>query len=297
MKKITCIDLFSGAGGLSEGFLQTGEYEFLAHVEWELPMVKTLRNNLEKKWDYSEDSALKHVVHFDIQKTDELINGHWTEDTLKNYSKTNHSEFIENGLNGIIKNREVDMIIGGPPCQAYSIAGRAQDPDSMKNDYRNYLFEAFAKVVDYYKPKVFIFENVPGILSAMPGDKYVIERIYDAFQEIGYTIRDPKNIKKSVYNSEEYNVPQARKRVIIIGTRNDSGLDLEDIYSAIDNEKSAEPKKTVKDAIGNLQKFYPLDEPYKDGRKNISHYAEEGILDVLHTPRYSSPRDLSLFKE
>ena len=68
--KLTFIDLFAGCGGLSEGFLQSGKFEALAHVEWEIPMVNTLRNRLQKKWNHSEDDALKRVVHFDIQKTE-----------------------------------------------------------------------------------------------------------------------------------------------------------------------------------------------------------------------------------
>ena len=83
MAKYTAIDLFSGAGGLSEGFMQTGAFEFLAHVEWEKPMVDTLRNNLIKRWKYKEEEAKKRVVLFDIQKTDELIKGNWKKDTQK----------------------------------------------------------------------------------------------------------------------------------------------------------------------------------------------------------------------
>ena len=65
-EKLTFIDLFAGCGGFSEGFLQSGDFEAIAHVEWELPMVRTLRNRLIKKWDHSEDDSYKHVVHFDI---------------------------------------------------------------------------------------------------------------------------------------------------------------------------------------------------------------------------------------
>ena len=85
MEQLTFIDLFSGCGGLSEGFLQTKKFNALAHVEWEEPMVKTLRNRLEKKWGYSPDKAKKTVLHFDIQKTKELINGKWKDDTRKIY--------------------------------------------------------------------------------------------------------------------------------------------------------------------------------------------------------------------
>lgn len=66
--KLTFIDLFAGCGGLSEGFLQSDKFEALAHVEWEMPMITTLRNRLVEKWKHTEEDALKRVIHFDIQK-------------------------------------------------------------------------------------------------------------------------------------------------------------------------------------------------------------------------------------
>ena len=175
-KKYTFIDLFAGCGGLSEGFLQTGKFEGLAHVEWESPMVNTLRQRLVDKWNHSEEYARKHVIKFDVQKTDELIYGKWSDETKKVYEKENHPDIVTKGLKGLIGNN-VDLIIGGPPCQAYSIAGRAQSPTGMKYDYRNYLFESFVKIVDAFRPKAFVFENVPGLLSACPGNVPVRYRI------------------------------------------------------------------------------------------------------------------------
>ncbi len=142
-KKYTFIDLFAGCGGLSEGFLSTGCFEGLAHVEWEVPMVDTLRNRLVTTWGHSVDEARKRVVHFDIQKTRELIHGNWSEESISVYAKSNDPFIFKKGLRGLIGSQKVNVIIGGPPCQAYSIAGRAQDPNSMKDDYRNYLFESF----------------------------------------------------------------------------------------------------------------------------------------------------------
>lgn len=295
-KKITVIDLFSGCGGFSEGFMQTGGFEFLAHIEWEKPMVETLRANLERRWGYSYKEALQSVIHFDIQKTDELINGCFIDETIALYSKTNSKTFIENGLNAIVGNRNVDLIIGGPPCQAYSLAGRAQDPNSMKNDYRNYLFESFVKVVNEYQPKLFVFENVPGILSASPSGKPIVESIYDAFNEIGYEIKLPNELKNVIYSSADFGVPQERQRVVIIGIKKDSNLSLDDFYNSLNKLKSQKDKITVKDAIGHLPKFRPLESPYKVGRNNISHETiGENVLN-LHKARYHNLRDISTFK-
>ena len=263
MKKYNVIDLFAGCGGLSEGFLQSGRYNFLAHIEWEMPMVETLRNNLIKRWGYKETEATDAVIRFDVQKTEELFNGNWSEETRQLYGKDNSDRIVEKGLDGLINQQQVDIIIGGPPCQAYSLAGRAQSPNSMKDDYRNYLFESFVKVVDHYKPKVFVFENVPGILSAKPGDKLVIDRIYDAFDKIGYEIRNPKMLKNAIYSSADFESPQERHRVIIFGVRKDLKNSVEDFYTALSELKSNKPKKTVRDAIGNLPKFKPLEKSIK----------------------------------
>ncbi len=297
MKKYNAIDLFAGAGGLSEGFLQTGRFNFLAHIEWEAPMVNTLRNNLIKRWGYSQEKANESVIQFDIQKTEELINGNWSEETRNIYEKYNSPIIAKKGLNGLIDKKKVDVIIGGPPCQAYSIAGRAQDPNSMKTDYRNYLFESFVKIVDYYKPKAFVFENVPGILSACPGDELVIKRIYKAFSDIGYDIRTPEIMKKSIYSSADYQVPQDRHRVIIFGVKKDSKIPLEDFYKNFDNQKSDETYKTVRDAIGNMPKFKPVDKPYKIGNRNVSHELIGNINIPFHEARYHNKRDIEVFRK
>ncbi len=297
MKKLTCLDLFCGAGGLSEGFLETGKFDFLGHVEWEKPMVDTLRNNLVKRWNYSEEVAYKSVIQFDVQKTDELFHGKWSEETRKEYGANNAEEIIENGLDGLVGNRKVDVIIGGPPCQAYSIAGRAQDPNSMKDDYRNYLFESFVKIVDHYRPKVFVFENVPGMLSACPGDTLVINRICKAFDEIGYEIRSAKDMHKSIYSAADFCVPQDRKRVIIFGVEKNCSKSVEDFYSALDLQKSDEPVKTVRDAIGDMPKFRELEKPYKDGHRNVSHELIGDIKIPLHEARYHNKRDIEVFRK
>lgn len=296
-EKFTFIDLFAGCGGLSEGFLASEKFEGLAHVEWELPMVNTLRKRLVTKWNHTEDEALKQVVHFDIQKTDELINGSWNEETKNTYEKTNHSEIVSNGLKAIIGKKKVDFIIGGPPCQAYSIAGRAQDKNSMKDDYRNYLFESFVKVVKEFKPKAFVFENVPGMLSAEPGGIKVTERVFKAFKEIGYEVTTPDKLKDRVYVANDFEVPQKRRRLIIVGTRKENGYNLADVYKSIDSKKSKN-QKTVSDALMDLPMIMPLKKAEKIKGKNISHFLTETDSTISqHEPRHSNERDVTVFKK
>ncbi|MDO4511340.1 MAG: DNA cytosine methyltransferase, partial [Bacteroidales bacterium] len=188
------IDLFAGCGGLSEGFLQTGHYRPIAHVEWEKPMVDTLRHRLVNHWNHTEEEARRRVIQFDIQKTEELINGNWSEESISKFGEYNHRDVIKNGLNSLVGSKHVHMIIGGPPCQAYSIHGRATSKNNMDDDYRNFLFESFCEVVNAYHPDLFVFENVAGLLSAHPGGVPVRNRIYDAFKKIGYQIRTPEEM-------------------------------------------------------------------------------------------------------
>lgn len=291
------IDLFAGCGGLSEGFLAAGNYNALAHIEWEQPMVETLRNRLVKRWGHSVQEAKRRVIRFDVQKTDELFFGNWSVESCKLYEKDNDSQIKNHGLDSIIGEDKVDLIIGGPPCQAYSLAGRAQDPNSMKNDYRNYLFESFVKIVDHYKPSLFVFENVPGLLSACPGDKPVKERIFESFDNINYEILPPDQLKNAIFCAADFETPQVRNRIIIFGVRKDGNISLANLYDSLSRHKQKTPPLTVKDAIGYLPKFKPLPQPIKVGRGNVSHELVGDKTIPLHIPRYHNPRDVKVFKE
>ena len=284
--KFKIIDLFAGCGGLTDGFLQTGFYDEIAAVEWLKPQVETLRKRLNDRWNIKH--ADKSVMHFDIQREKELFNG-WQDDP--DFGSGLGLDYFINKVNGI------DLIIGGPPCQAYSVAGRVRDEYGMKNDYRNFLFEHYLNVVKRYRPKMFIFENVPGLLSAAPNGEPIQNIIKKAFNDIGYDIVD--DLKKyALVNANDYGVPQNRNRLIIVGIDNnvyDNPQEiLKNFYQNILPKFKVKHKKTVYEAIGDLPPCMPI---YSEDshKKKKSHTCPISSI-TWHTPRYSNLRDMDTFK-
>lgn len=282
MDKLNSIELFAGCGGLIEGFEKTNKFNLLAAVEWLKPQSKVLINRLKTK--YGDVCADKKVLTFDIQRTDELIGG-WSND----------SQYGTNdGLDSLI-NCSVDIISGGPPCQAYSIAGRIRDKNGMKEDYRNFLFESYIRIVDYYKPKIIVFENVEGMLSSMPNGVLITDLIKKGFNEIGYEIIDDLR-DNALFNLVDFGVPQNRKRVILIGIRKDfDDINyqniLENFYIDFKSNNYVNIKKTVKDAISDLPPIFPLD----NIQKRQSHINNSDING--HYSRFHNERDQQIFHE
>lgn len=284
---LNTIDLFVGCGGLSEGFEQSRKYKMIGAVEWEPSPVKELRNHLKNRWGIQDSE--ERVLQFDIQRTEELFNG-WKD---KKFGESK-------GLDALVGKRQLDVIIGGPPCQAYSVAGRIRDEHGMREDYRNYLFESYLKVVQHYKPRVFVFENVPGILSAKPGDGSVriIDLIQKAFADAGYAVLP--DLSNAIIDMTEYGVPQNRKRIIILGVSKEHYGDkaeamVEKFYSSYLPEYKIEKKATVRDAIGDLPKLRPLDEPISYLGRKLSHSVSDPLING-HISRFHNKRDIELFK-
>ncbi|AWM73385.1 DNA (cytosine-5-)-methyltransferase [Lactobacillus apis] len=281
MKKLNSIELFAGAGGLLDGFEKTNFYNLIAAVEWMKPQVRTLVRRLETK--YHIEDAKNKVLNFDIQRTDELLYG-WKGD----------KDFGDGpGLVSLVGGKKVDVISGGPPCQAYSVAGRIRDKNGMKDDYRNFLFEAYIRVINYFRPKIIVFENVEGILSAIPTGERIVDLIRDSFDKSGYEIISDLR-KYALLDLTEYGVPQKRKRVIIIGIRRDvkevnyQKL-LRNFYENTLISEKVKAVSTVRDAISDLPPIYPLDEPKK-------HNAYDNSNDINgHSARFQNKRDQEIF--
>ena len=228
------IDLFAGCGGLSEGFYRKG-YKALLHLEIDKAACKTLSTRM-KHYGYSEQEIEEAVMCDDITR----------EGLISDMDKRIHES--------------VDIIIGGPPCQAFSSVGRAQSPDGMSSDPRNYLFENYLQILNHFKPKMFIFENVKGILTAKPGGVKIFDIIIKEMSKNYNVVSNPKIL---LLNAADYGVPQIRERVIIIGIRKDIDyIKVEDVYKQIkktnsDSDDTLPNYVTVGEAILDLPKLKP----------------------------------------
>jgi DNA (cytosine-5)-methyltransferase 1 len=206
------IDLFAGAGGFSEGFKRAG-FEPIAHVEIDPAACFTLKTRLSYyylKENNKLDTYIKYLkgeISRDLLYS--VIPSHILESVI-NLSIGNENNFkIFQIIEKLAGRKDIDVIIGGPPCQAYSFAGRSRDRNGMREDPRNYLYVQYGKFLKKYSPKLFVFENVTGLLSAEKG-KY-FKNIQEDFRDLGYIV------EPFIVNANEFGVLQNRKRIIIIG--------------------------------------------------------------------------------
>jgi len=201
-KKPTVIDMFCGCGGLSRGFMDAG-YEVLLGVDNNIPALKTFKEN--------HDGA--------VAMDGDLFQG---------------STILE--MAHLTNNKSIDLIIGGPPCQGFSLTGKRDE-----NDERNTLFQAMVNAVEFFQPKAFVLENVPGLATLYNGDAK--EAIIKEFTDLGYTINN-----KILY-SPDYGIPQIRKRLFFVGLRNGMTFEFPEPVHKPDNYV------TCSDAISDLHDF------------------------------------------
>ena len=212
---MNCLDLFAGAGGLTEGFVRAG-FNMLAHIEKEKPASLTLKtriayhylkkiNQLEIYYKYLQQKISREELYSFIPKDllNSVINEEINDQTIEN---------IFSEIDKIIKNKKIDIIIGGPPCQAYSLVGRAVVGNKIKKDHRNYLYKQYLKFLKKYSPNYFVFENVRGMLSARDEEgNSIFKNILAEMNELEY------NVEYKLLDAKDFGVPQSRKRVIILG--------------------------------------------------------------------------------
>ena len=292
---INIIDLFSGAGGLTEGF-RNQQYKILGHVEKEKAACETLKlrevyyylkkkNKLGLYNDFlnsktSIEDLLKHVPQ---EKLNKILNFEISQENIHSI----FSFFDDLGEN-------VDGIIGGPPCQAYSTIGRARNASKKSSDERIYLYKFYIHFLNKYQPKFFIFENVKGLLSFRDADdEFLLPRMKKEFEEAGYSLG------YEVLNTKNYGVPQSRERLIIFGVMNEKKELIQEFFKNL--KKYEENEVDVKTAFQGLPSL-------KAGEVNNSYtnlsndYVEQNFLQDSKTPltqnisRPNNSNDLAIYK-
>jgi DNA (cytosine-5)-methyltransferase 1 len=295
-EKVTFIDLFAGCGGLSEGFVQAG-FSPLAHVEKDKSACYSLKTRMaflhlskvDKTQIYSNylyGKINRDTLYGSVPKSilDSVINAEIGSKTLPN---------IFMRIDAILDGGKPDLIVGGPPCQAYSLIGRAAKArgNGMHGDERNWLFKFYIEFLKRYSPKHFVFENVTGLFSAK--DKYGT-RYFDIMMEdfcaAGYTVPETP-----VISADKHGVPQKRQRIIIVGTRSD----LKPIRLHL-TEK--EPKTKVERIFEDLPPIMAGDKSYgtvEHGR-GCAVLRDLGIESnfpiTLHKARPHNARDLEIYR-
>jgi DNA (cytosine-5)-methyltransferase 1 len=243
IKKLTAIDLFCGAGGLSEGFRQAG-FDILAGN------------------DFDETAGLTYSATHP--------NSRFFEGPVQDISAR---DFLS--ATGLVRG-ELDCLIGGPPCQAYSVYNHQRG----MHDLRSHLFQEYLRIVDGLSPKWIVMENVRGILSIAGGE--VVRSIIMGLNELGY------RVEMQVLKAEDFGVPQERRRVVFVGTRSDLPIR----FPTPTHGHDVTPFTTIKQAIADLPhlKNGGFIGPTKYSKKAQSNYQAEMRLDASLILNHSTPK-------
>jgi len=231
-KKLKVVDLFAGVGGLSYGFAHDDSFEIIAANELLPDMAKAYSLNHQNVKMYNCD--------------------------IKDFGLKNLTEDLQ------IKKGDVDLIVGGPPCQAFSTVGKR-----LIDDPRGKLFQEYYRVLKELNPKVFLFENVKGLLSMQKGE--LLKTILSLFESLGY------KIKYEVLNSADYGVPQIRERVIIIGTKSSQEFEYPSpTHSSQDDNnifnQDLKPYLSLSEAISDLPFIKSNEESFEYGSKSNNEF-------------------------
>lgn len=296
--RLNFIDLFAGAGGLSEGFIQAG-FNPVAHVEMNAFAAETLRTrlayhylrvdeNLEPYYAY-ERGGLAREDLFRLVPTmayDSVLNAEMSDKTLPHIFDSIHGIMDREGIN------HIHVVIGGPPCQAYSLVGRAQSSHMrtpMEEDPRNELYKMYTRCLTEFHPDMFVFENVQGLITARGGSSF--KNLQAQLKRVGYEIEVHKQ------NAYNFGVLQSRKRLIIIGWRKYSRHFYPDFvpihYDALVNDVFADLPTVER---GETNNHYAV--PYEEASEYVRLTGLRTPEDVLtqNTVRPNKAQDVEIYR-
>ena len=294
-KTLRFLDLFAGAGGLSEGFIRAG-YSPVAHVEMDPAACYTLKTRMAYHWlkGQGRTDAYCDYLHGRISRPElyEMVPESLIASVVNAEIGKESLPEIFSHIDSLLDGQSLDLIIGGPPCQAYSVVGRSRDKNRMQGDMRNYLYVYYAEFLKRYKPRYFLFENVIGLLSAKsPGGVLYFESMRELFQEAGY------ETEYKVLLANDYGVLQKRKRIILVGKRgNGTGF-----YPDLDKWH---PQVKVSEILQDLPELQASDGsllPCRLKEYNGQYLYEAGIRNddmpvTLHQSRPHRYQDLEIYR-
>lgn len=291
--RFTYIDIFAGAGGLSEGFQKNG-FQPVAHVEMKREACLTLKTRCAYHYLKEKDDLNTYNKYLKKEISREELYSHIPKSILNTVLNETMSEMempsLFEQIDSLMTEQTVDhidVLVGGPPCQAYSLVGRARSETNMEGDPRNYLYTLYCEVLEKYKPKVFVFENVPGLLTANQG-KYFTD-MQDRFSMAGY------KLDHRILNARNYGVLQNRRRVILIGWREDLGFDYPDIPEVGE-------KYSVNEMLQDLPSIQPGEQNNNYSSDATEYLRNSGIRtddDILtwHEARPNLERDREIYRQ
>ncbi|MBT9132491.1 MAG: Modification methylase AplI [Syntrophomonadaceae bacterium] len=273
------IDLFAGCGGLSEGFKKAG-FDIIAQVEMDRWACETLRTrHLYHGLKATGKGYLyRRYLMGNVQQEDVLdrFPGLGESISLRVIQATLGDDGTEHILQKIESSRRYHgaprfhVLLGGPPCQPYSLAGRSRDPFRMENDERHYLYRHYLEILESLQPDFFLYENVPGLFTARAEGKQIFVKILNDFSSLNppYEITPPlKQVLEEpgsyILNSADFHIPQTRKRLILIGYKKSlerKNPEIKNIFKGLQKlalKNGGEECLTVGDAIGDLPALAP----------------------------------------
>jgi DNA (cytosine-5)-methyltransferase 1 len=290
------LDLFAGAGGLSEGFSEAG-FEAVAHIEMNEAACFTLKTRNAYRWllKNGKQDVYSQYLSQKISRDDfySAVPSSQIGNVLNYEISMSNLQEIFGKIDAFLNSEKLDLIIGGPPCQAYSLAGRARDKNKMVGDKRNYLYLLYAEFLKKYLPTMFIFENVLGLLSARDKkNRLYFKKMRRLFKKIGYST------EYKVLNAKDYGVLQNRRRVILVGKLNGK----KNIFPAIEKDTS---NYSVREIFADLPKIQagkgtPL--PVKTLNYSGQYLYSSGIKKnnfdsvTLHWSRPNTKNDLRIYR-
>ncbi|UUD36106.1 DNA cytosine methyltransferase [Mycoplasmopsis citelli] len=290
------IDVFSGAGGLTEGFRQN-KFEFICHIEMDKDACSSLKlrniyyylkekRKLSLYYKYISGRISKDYLYSFVpeEATKNILNNEISKETM-----TSIFDFIDLNLKG----EEIDGIIGGPPCQAYSTIGRAANKSKKAGDKRVYLYKYYLDFLNKYKPKFFIFENVKGLLSFKDlSEELLLPKIINEFNKSGY------ETDYKIIDASDFGVPQKRERLFLVGYRKDLSFN-KSFFEYLDKENEKAPNlKELFEDLPQIKSGSSSDEYSKDSSSDFVNKYIRNKKDVLtqHNSRINNKNDLKIYE-